>query len=525
MGQLYDELYSWQKNIVDKFKDKRSFGLFLDMGLGKTPISLAFAEYHKCQKVMIVTVNAKATESVKVNDSWFGWVKRSDMKDYDLITKWSKMSDIKPDRNQVFLINYESLFSRKHDRSSKIELKDNVLAFVNSCKGKDAALIVDESHKLKVLSSLQTQSVIRIQKWMKLTAKSTWTYLLTGTPFTTGFIDLYTQLKVLGCGMTKGEFVDEFCVRGNQPGLLGWQQPIVGYKNIDELYSLVHRYALTIKSDEVADLPEQIFIHHEYPMTDSFNTFTKDKMKVSELRPKIDILLKEKKVSVDDLNGELFSSKDKLVNNPFYRDIAYPDLSWFADTSGTFWLRSRQLSIGFQGNTAKDKWFDDTRLKMIEQFLADNEDNYVIFYNYNAELIELYQICEKLGYKIDVYCGEIKSLVFYDKYKAESEEKKLVDKKNVILANFASGSTGLNLQEYNKCIIFSLPLYRDWAQGLKRIHRIGQKNTVFYHLFIQKNFLDDGMVKALEEKTQYSEDLFMRDLARVNGLVGKEQNK
>jgi len=31
---LYQALFNYQKNIVDKFKDKESLGLFLDMGLG-----------------------------------------------------------------------------------------------------------------------------------------------------------------------------------------------------------------------------------------------------------------------------------------------------------------------------------------------------------------------------------------------------------------------------------------------------------------------------------------------------------
>ena len=31
---LYQALFNYQKNIVDKFKDRESFGLFLDMGLG-----------------------------------------------------------------------------------------------------------------------------------------------------------------------------------------------------------------------------------------------------------------------------------------------------------------------------------------------------------------------------------------------------------------------------------------------------------------------------------------------------------
>ena len=38
---IYDKLYPFQKNVVDKFRSYKKFGLFLDMGLGKTPTSLA----------------------------------------------------------------------------------------------------------------------------------------------------------------------------------------------------------------------------------------------------------------------------------------------------------------------------------------------------------------------------------------------------------------------------------------------------------------------------------------------------
>lgn len=30
---IYEMLYDYQKHIIDKFIDRRSFGLFLDMGL------------------------------------------------------------------------------------------------------------------------------------------------------------------------------------------------------------------------------------------------------------------------------------------------------------------------------------------------------------------------------------------------------------------------------------------------------------------------------------------------------------
>ena len=32
---IYDKLYPFQKNVVDKFRSYKKFGLFLDMGLGQ----------------------------------------------------------------------------------------------------------------------------------------------------------------------------------------------------------------------------------------------------------------------------------------------------------------------------------------------------------------------------------------------------------------------------------------------------------------------------------------------------------
>ena len=35
-------------------------------------------------------------------------------------------------------------------------------------------------------------------------------------------------------------------------------------------------------------------------------------------------------------------------------------------------------------------------------------------------------------------------------------------------------------------ILFDIPLYKDYEQGIKRINRIGQKETCIYHIFYQK---------------------------------------
>lgn len=505
---IKNNLYDWQKDIVKALLDKKAFGIWLDMGLGKTPLSLALVEEHACDRILIITINAKAEEEKDVAGSWFNWsTKIGPMK---LLTKKSNLTEFETSDPLVLMVNYESLFNRSS--STGISLKPVIEEFIKSSARHRVALIIDESHKMKDTQSQQTKAIMLIQKKLKSTASDLYTYLLTGTPFTTGFIDLYSQLKFLGCPITKQQFKDNFCVIGNIRGLLGWQQPIVGYKNLDALYKLIHQYAITIKSEDVVKLPEKIVEQHILPGTSAFDLLTKEKLPGTVILSIDETRRKHHLPHLSDLDLMSIQNSDKMQINPWYRNIDYPSLDYMCDTPGALWLRARQLSIGFQGNAEKDTWYDRSRLNAVERFLSQNPDNYVLFYNYTPELIQLYEVCEKLGYNIDAYSGELKSLFYYDAFAKQTDAEKLVNRKNIILANFASGSTGMNWQLYNQCIIFSLPLYKDWEQGLKRIHRIGQKDAVSYHIFRSNTWLDNEMQKALDTGVQYSVEMFNKDL-------------
>lgn len=523
---IYEKLYDWQKKIIDNFKHRSAYGLFLQMGLGKTPISLAFAEQNQCEKVIVITINPKALETENDKGSFLWWAQWSNIK-YTLYNKNSKSNFT--NEPSVFVINYEGLFQRGKNIKG-LKLHERLQKFIATCENKNVAIIIDESHKVKNLQSQQTKAIERLKRELIFVAKRIYTYLLTGTPFTTGYVDVYSQLKLLGYSDTKQQFVDEFCVRGNIPGLLGWQQPIVGYKNIDGLFRLIHRYALTMKTKDVVDLPKQIFVDHELPMSKDMLIFIQEKAKGSQI---VDAYVRH---GIREGYSIYKKEFDKNYNNPFYRDIGYriydgdgskyglneQNSRWIAETSGTFWLRARQLSIGFQGNNETSFWFDRRRLVTIKKFLEQNEDNYLIFYNYTPELLELYEICDELGYNVDVYCGECKSLTFYEQYSKMTESEKLVNKKNVILANFASGSTGMNWQEYNQCVLFSIPLFKDYEQAIARIHRLGQTQTTVVHRFYQNSWLDKSMLKALTEQQTYNNDMFESDLKRIQNILSNE---
>lgn len=506
---VYEALFDWQKRLVDSIRDRSAYGLFLDMGLGKTPISIGLSEVNRIEKLLIITINSKATESKDVKGSWLDWASKSDMA-YSFVTKKDKVISF-DDSNQVFLANYEYLFDRNR-KDKTIILRDTIRDFIKSCRGKVSGIIVDESHKMKDSSSSQTKAIEEIHRLLYNVSSKTYVYLLSGTPFTKGYIDLYTQLKILGVKMTKTEFKNRFCITGNVRGLLGWQQPIVGYKNIDDLFDVIHKVAITIESKEVIQLPEQVFNYITYPMTEPFRLFVSEKMKGIDIGK----ALKQRNADCDYIDTDTKT----LQRNPFYRNITYPDFKWSAETASEFWLRSRELSIGFQGNAESYEFYDRTRFDMLEKFLTENEDNYLLFYSYTPELFEIFDMCQRLGYNIDVYCGEVKSIEFYNRYSKLSKGDQLTTKKNILISNWASGSTGMNFQAYNKCIIFDLPVYKDWQQGIKRIHRTGQTNTCIYYVFMQDCFLDTKMMNAIKLQQDYTKDTFESDLQKVNALLG-----
>lgn len=623
---IYNLLYDWQKQIVDSLSKKVSFGLWLDCGLGKTVQALALAEQNQSTKILIVTPNCKASESVNAPGSWQQWAMRlgpdnvdwvvhskgdkypvhsirynktstsaspdkkvatesqtdcklndtksecpkSDENDENEILKSQNckkpkmrkgvetsavlsissvplppdsvsVNSVRTNKEQrfvfkewersVFICNYESLFVR-NAQGKRIQLKPEILSFLQACRHQPVTLLLDESHYIKDPEAQQTLALQAIKRELMCMSSSLHTYLLTGTPFTRGFIDVFNQLKFLGCQMTKTQFKDQFCVLGNIRGLLGWQQPIVGYKNVDKLYELIHRYALTLKSEDVLKLPEQVFTEHVHEPSPYFTLLTRERLPIKmmlninkareaqglttlqedDVTALIGVWEEEHEKPLGSIIIDEAVRNNLSLPNPWYRNIDYPETAYLCDTPGSMWMRARQLSIGFQGNAEAATWYDQTRLDEIQNLLSEHEDNYVIFYNYVPEFTELFDMCVRLGYNVDVYNGDIKSLENYTRYSNESEEQRLLDKKNVILSNFASGSTGMNWQRYNQCIIASLPTYKHWAQGIKRVHRSGSTSTVFYHIFLSRTWLDRGMWETLMNGTEYSQEMFDKAL-------------
>ena len=533
---IYDKLFDYQKNIVDTYKSRKSFGVFLDMGLGKTPICLALSEINNCTKTIVISINSKAGEDVELNGSWLNWASKSSIGYDNLYNKNDLVKLVKKakktnaplfinNNKDIILLNYEWLYEKQSDNStststskkskkSKYTVRACLKEFIKSATNQNIAIILDESHKVKSSNSVITETATTLINIAKIYCKNVYLYLATGTPFTRDLIDIYSQLKLLGWNQTKQTFKDKFCVLSQIPTLLPWQQYPVAYKNVDLLYQLIHHFAITMKTELAIPLPEKTFVYYTLPESNIFKLITRKKLSGKEIGAEF------KRRGITDLSEYGIDincyNTTKLVNNPFYCNLDFPSDLWYADTTIKANLRTRQATIGFQGNSDSFIWYDRSRLDQLEEFLTVNEDNYILFYSYVPELVEIYDICQKLDYNIDVWCGEIKSLTYYNKYSNQSDGERLSNKKNIIIGNWSSMSTGLNLQSYNKCIVFDLPSFGDWQQGIKRINRVGQNNTCIYYLFTQDNTIEKHIKQCLDNNTEYDNNLFMSDLNAIN---------
>ena len=302
-------------------------------------------------------------------------------------------------------------------------------------------LMLDESSMIKSDTAKRTKTILKI--------KTNNVILLSGTPTGGKYEELYSQLKLLGWHITKSQYYSEF-IKTINIDVGGFKFPkVVGYKNIGRLKRKMREYGCNfLKTDEVFDLPQQIFTDVKVTPPKEYKTFIKNKI-----------------VEID--GAELVG-----------------------DTTLTAMLYSRQLC----GAYAADK------LKAVADLIESTNDRLIIFYNFNIELFELKKICKALKRPTSEVNGTTKDLNAYQN-----------DPDSVTLIQYQSGAMGLNLQLANKIIYFAPPLSSElYEQNKKRIHRIGQQRPCFYYRLICKSTIETKIYEVLEQRNDYTERLFLK---------------
>ena len=295
-------------------------------------------------------------------------------------------------------------------------------------------------------SMIQNDNTKRTRAIMKLNYDNL--ILLSGTPVNGAYEKLYSQIRMLGWNITKTKYWEDYVDYVMLPVGLFSIKKVRGYHNIGKLKRKLRELGCVfMKSEDVFILPEQIETTIKIPNITQYKTMLKD--------------------DYVNIKG------DELIGS----------------TSVTKLLRLRQL-CGI---------YNENKNKALMDLLESTEDRVIIFYNFTSELNVLLDLVhKKLDRPTCIYNGENKDLnPFYTSDKC------------ILFAQYQAGARGLNLQDANKIIYYTLPLSRElYEQSKKRTHRLGQERRCFYYNLLVENSVENEIYKSLQDKKDYTDELF-----------------
>lgn len=140
--------------------------------------------------------------------------------------------------------------------------------------------------------------------------------------------------------------------------------------------------------------------------------------------------------------------------------------------------------------------FSKDKSNWVKEFVEDLQESCVIFYTYNVEGDELEAMLKKIKSvgKVWRISGKVHDI----------PQKDTIGKKDVILAQWVSGSNSINLQFINYWISTTPhDSYRVSHQAQGRIQRIGATDPKFYYYLRCDSTEEDNIYANLKSKTDY----------------------
>jgi SWI/SNF-related matrix-associated actin-dependent regulator 1 of chromatin subfamily A len=433
------KLRSYQEEGVARGLQLKRFINGDQPGLGKTAQSIVTLAAAEKQGNITFPCLVICPSALKIN--WFREFSMWSNKKSLILTTgtkdtWHRWFEM--EQADVFIVNYESLKKyfvkslpkTKTFKSAEIVLDERVSLF--------KSIIVDESHKLKDSTTLQTKITAQIAKGKE------WTILLTGTPVVNKPIDLWAQIAILyklNCFGGPDYFKTRYCEGGR------------GAANLQELnYMLnMHCFFQRNKAEVLKDLPE----------------LTRQEMTVS------------------------ISNKEeyKRVKNDFANFLQNSD---FTDSEIRKKLSAEVIvkMTMLLGISARGKI--DAACEFIDEIIGSGQ-KLVIAITHN-DVVELLQ---KKYPKAVCVTGKQNGLEKQRSVDAFQNDPKT----NIIIVNYKAGGVGITLTASSEVLMLELPwTYADCDQMEARCHRMGQRNSVRATYLLGEGTLDEWMYQLIQEK-------------------------
>lgn len=432
--------HDYQRYATEYIESHPEAAVFLDMGLGKTSITLTalnnlLFDYFDVHRILVVAPLRVA------RNTWS-----------DEIEKWEHL------HNLTFAIavgsEKERLEALKREADITMINRENLQWLIEK-SGQPFEydmVVIDE------LSSFKNHQAKRFKALMKVRPKVKRIVGLTGTPSSNGLMDLFAEFKILDMGMRLGRFIGQYRNTYFKPDKVNG--PIVySYKPLpgaeDAIYEKISDITISMKAADHLKMPELINTKYMVHLSE------KEKKKYEDMKAELVLALPEREITA--ANAASLSGKlSQMANGAVYAD----------DDS--------ILSI------------HDRKLDALEDIIESaNGKPILIAYWFKHDLMRIKQrLTEK---KIP-----------FQKLDSDASMKKWNrGELPVALIHPASAGHGLNLQSGGSTIVWfgitwSLELYQ---QTVARLYRQGQSSqTVTVIHILTEGTVDEKIVKALADK-------------------------
>ena len=430
--------YEYQKKAIEKVESEKAAGLFLDMGLGKTVITLTavrdLIDDFAVWKALVIAPKRVAEDT---------WTREHQ--------KWDHLRELRVAK--VIGTAKQREAALQEDADVYVIGRDNVQWLIEYYQERKSGwpfdmLIIDE------LSSFKNPQAKRFRALRKALPFTKRIVGLTGTPSPNGLMDLWAQVYLLDrgerLGRTIGSYREKYFRPGKRNGYVVFQwEPVKGAR--EEIESRLRDLCISMSAEDYLQLPERI------ERTVSVTLSPQERKLYEKMERESIIDLKSQEDAVVGINAAAVMNKLlQIANGRVY-------------TEGGAVLR-----------------IHDRKLEALEELVEVSTSPVLVFYSFRHDLDA---IRERIP--------DARTLQTGDDIAAWNDGNI-----PVLLVHPASAGYGLNLQAGGYTIIWygltwSLELYQ---QANARLHRQGQDHAVIIHHLITEGTVDEQVLQALEKK-------------------------
>lgn len=447
--------HNYQQYSIDRILDTPAIGLFLDMGLGKTVITLTalyqLKYWRASMRKALVIAPKKVAEST--------WSKEQ--------SKWDHLRALRVS----VVLGTESQRLRALEAPADVYVinRENTQWLV-SMYGQEwpfDVVVLDES------SSFKNHQAKRFRALKMVRPKIQRIIELTGTPSPHGLTDLWAQLYLLDGGARLGRTISTYREMFFVPDKRN-RTTIFSYAPkdgaADAIYRLISDICISMKSEDYLQLPD--LIYDDIP------------------------------VKLDDKAQRAYDSMERDML------LEVDDETVTATTAATLTGKLLQLCNG--AVYSEDGEVIPVHDCKIEAFMETveqlNGQHAIVYYYFQHDRDRILHALRNSHLRVRVYKD------------ARDETDWNEGRIDLLLAQPASCGYGLNLQYGGHHVIwFGLTWsLEEYQQANKRLHRQGQPYPVIVHRLITQRGTDEDVVRSLESKDDAQESLLTALKARID---------